>query len=464
MNAFRPKPSVARDVVRFTVSLLVMILLARTWLAQTFFVPSGSMAPTLLGLHRDVVCPECGFTFAVGSDGSSDQLAICPNCSAIGKPLGDAPLVHGDRVLVAKGAFDFRPPRRWEVIAFRAPAHASDVQVKRVVGLPGEAVEIRGGDIYINGQIERKTWDQQRAVALLVHDERFRPAHETPSRTGWRSEGKTYWKALDGGFYRFPGVINRNPPVAGSDDWLWWQHFDSSPGERGSTVATSVADRYAYNEGRVFRDSNPVRDLFWTCRFHVRGGKQLLLSATDGEFEFRAEFDLNERKVELKRGEQTVAATDSPDLLDGGDHHLGVSLVDQQFLLTIDNQLVLASPFERAASAAKPSSRPFAIGGETLNIAIFDLQVFRDVYYTDPLGLRAAAGVGSQYRLADDEYYALGDNSPDSLDSRFLSAGPAIAGKLLVGKPLAVYFPSRWWSLGGLRFQIPEITRIRYIR
>ena len=50
--------------------------------------------------------------------------------------------------------------------------------IKRVAGLPGESVQIQDGDLYINGQIERKTLDCQRSMAVLVYDAQYSPAIE----------------------------------------------------------------------------------------------------------------------------------------------------------------------------------------------------------------------------------------------------------------------------------------------
>ena len=57
----------------------------------------------------------------------------------------------GDLVLTERVSYWFRPPRRWEVIAFR---NQDGVQVmKRVIGLPGEQVQMRrGGQILIGGE------------------------------------------------------------------------------------------------------------------------------------------------------------------------------------------------------------------------------------------------------------------------------------------------------------------------
>ena len=58
-------------VVRQTVELLVLlclsVLLVRTFSAEAYVVPTGSMAPTLLGLHRELTCPNCHFVFVVGT-------------------------------------------------------------------------------------------------------------------------------------------------------------------------------------------------------------------------------------------------------------------------------------------------------------------------------------------------------------------------------------------------------------
>lgn len=58
---------------------------------------------------------------------------------------------HGDTVLFEKVSYRFRKPRRWEVVSFREPS--GDVLVKRIVGLPGDTIQLpRRGVIVINGQ------------------------------------------------------------------------------------------------------------------------------------------------------------------------------------------------------------------------------------------------------------------------------------------------------------------------
>eukprot|EP00741_Cyanophora_paradoxa_P016694 tig00020934_g16123.t1 len=74
-------------------------------------------------------------------------------------------LLPGDAVLVDKISYRFRDPRRGEIVAFRPPPRLADrmepatlgsrdVLVKRLVGVPGDEVEVRGGTVYVNGAPE----------------------------------------------------------------------------------------------------------------------------------------------------------------------------------------------------------------------------------------------------------------------------------------------------------------------
>src|SRR5262249_11557325 len=101
--------------------------------------------------------------------------AWCPNCGQSHLHLENVHETAGDRLLVDKNVFEFRGPRRWEVAVFRNPSDMSKPYVKRVVGLPGEWVQVRDGDVYINGQLARKTLEESRALRVLVFDNSYLP-------------------------------------------------------------------------------------------------------------------------------------------------------------------------------------------------------------------------------------------------------------------------------------------------
>src|SRR5262245_19636147 len=78
-----------RDIVETIVFVVVLVLLLKAFMAEAFVIPTGSMAPTLLGYHRVIKCPECGFRFPVNmskqfdSQESTPQRILgceCPNC------------------------------------------------------------------------------------------------------------------------------------------------------------------------------------------------------------------------------------------------------------------------------------------------------------------------------------------------------------------------------------------------
>jgi signal peptidase I len=64
------------------------------------------------------------------------------------------PSLHTDqRLVVEKVSYRFHGPQRFDVVVLRVPGQGDELLIKRVVGLPGETVEIRDGEVYINGQV-----------------------------------------------------------------------------------------------------------------------------------------------------------------------------------------------------------------------------------------------------------------------------------------------------------------------
>src|SRR5262245_28742531 len=121
-----------RTLVELGVSLIVLVLLFRTFLAGGYMIETGSMAPCLIGYHWRATCPSCRYPFAV--EGSRNgQRATCPNCGKRGIVVEKLPRNDGDHLLVHRGAFDYQTPRRWEVVVFRNPGRPTQAYVKRLV-------------------------------------------------------------------------------------------------------------------------------------------------------------------------------------------------------------------------------------------------------------------------------------------------------------------------------------------
>ena len=70
------------------------------------------------------------------------------------------PNLHTDqRLVVEKLSYRFHGPRRFDVVVLRLPEQGEELLIKRVIGLPGETVEIRDGAVYINGELLDEPFD-----------------------------------------------------------------------------------------------------------------------------------------------------------------------------------------------------------------------------------------------------------------------------------------------------------------
>ncbi len=74
-------------------------------------------------------------------------------------PSMEPSFTEGEFIMVNKLTYRFSDPRRGDVIIFDPPFSSAYPFIKRVVGLPGETVEIRHGDIYINGRLLNESPD-----------------------------------------------------------------------------------------------------------------------------------------------------------------------------------------------------------------------------------------------------------------------------------------------------------------
>jgi signal peptidase I len=102
---------------------LLLALIVRTFLFQPFVIPSGSMQPTLQIGDRFFVAK-----YAYGYSRYS---------------LPGSPALFAGRIFVTQ-------PARGDVVVFRLPKDTSVDFVKRVVGLPGDRIQMKGGLLYIN--------------------------------------------------------------------------------------------------------------------------------------------------------------------------------------------------------------------------------------------------------------------------------------------------------------------------
>jgi signal peptidase I len=449
------------------------VIVLRTWYLEGLPVPvcvdSGSMAETLLGPHRKIVCGDCGFAFVCGCVGHpSDPRAVCPNCGYSDNDVRDWPELPGDRVLVHRAMFQLRQPRRWEVVALRTPGRERELSTKRVVGLPGESVEIRDGDVYVNGTIARKTLNQQRAMSILVHDACYMPHRITNVPPRWRHDAKdSGWSCQDGRFVYSIGAKAVQPPGR-VVDWLNYRHWRRVPGQPDKVEEGPVLTESSYNQGhRVPAASiRPTADLRLSFRW-VRASGQgwLCVRATDGQEEFLLRIDSTDRRMELlHNGERIEVSSPDRSVRARWPLQVDVSLVDRQFLAALNGCTLAAFPFPRPERNGQPSPNPFALGGEDVEMELDQVCVFRDAYYDSAKSPAVGCKLASGSFDGGGELIVLGDNAPFSDDSRTWPQGPALSEHAVIGKPFLVHLPIQRVQVGGWWFRIPDFAAIRYIR
>jgi signal peptidase I len=114
------------ETVKVVIQALVIALVVRTFLFQPFNIPSGSLIPTLLvGDYLFVSKYSYGY--------SKHSLPFSPDLFS-GRILGTA-------------------PKRGDIAVFKLPRDGSTDYIKRVIGLPGDKIQMLEGRLYINGQI-----------------------------------------------------------------------------------------------------------------------------------------------------------------------------------------------------------------------------------------------------------------------------------------------------------------------
>jgi signal peptidase I len=107
------------------VVIVLIVLAAKTAIAEPFYVPSGSMEPTLL-IGDELLATKFPYGYSAAS---LPSFLVLPNTRRILSTL----------------------PKRGDVVVFRWPGDRSQVWVKRVIGLPGDRIGLQNGKVWING-------------------------------------------------------------------------------------------------------------------------------------------------------------------------------------------------------------------------------------------------------------------------------------------------------------------------
>ena len=524
------------------IGFFVYLLILKTFFLPLFIIPTGSMAQTLYGAHAVNTCPNCSVEFPVGwqqAPGWPARMPFhpwavqCPNCrwqqfydfgqrSALTQqglaadeilpgPLrpcaGDRIFVHGWLYGSPFAGLDGFGPTRWDVVVFKVPTDGQTNYIKRLIGLPGEKIELIDGDVFVNDQIARKTSDAQKSLWFPYYDHDH-PPRKPSSRANYYPRWvpltpDSPWSELTGRVLSFSGRDSARAEIQFATD------------TKNPTWAGLVQDVYSYNEPPVTVSPPPhiqyprpayqyhiVKDVRLSAEIEFTGaaeGGYVEFSTSNHEHRFYARLTPDGHvSLQYARNRETQRETWGQWQIPhpGRPVRVALSHADGLVAIEIDGHPVAElqstpaqyefTPTIARTQAGAPQTPTVQIAAEHVQATFRHILIERDVYYTSDVrrGAESAYAVmGNPIVLGPQDYFMLGDNSPNSLDARFAFAqghnpvGPhlqqaevqgrfqrgTVPANQLLGRAFFVYWPGFLPLTSVGPNVLPDLGRARWI-
>lgn len=324
----------------------------------------------------------------------------------------------GDWLLVAYG--DGAGLERYDLVVLLPPGE-SEPFVKRVVGLPGESVALRSGDLWIDGALVSPSLESCPLIPIfdgersdLQREFRLGPLWERAGE-GWRMDAR--------------GVD------AGANAGLMY-------------MRRSLEDGYYDPGGRFVAGAVTVADSAVECSVEVETpGFVVRLGLSEQGDTFEAALSTGEgpdaRLALLRKNAAGLEVLAERDLLfPAGRRSLRLANLNDRLLFWLDDRLLLDVPYAGnhlhptdlvKAGTSMPTDRVY-LGGSAGSAVFHGIRVLRDLHYT-PRGSRP---LEEPLQLGPGEIFVLGDNSRQSEDGR--DWGPTELSTV-IGRPLGILWP-----------------------
>ncbi|MFN7956225.1 MAG: signal peptidase I [bacterium] len=189
------RPAWRENVYSLALAFLLALVI-RTFIVQAFKIPSGSMLPTLqIGDHILVV------KFSYGTR-----------------------IPFTDHVIQALG---LRDPQRGDIVVFRFPQNECEDYIKRIIGLPGDTIEVRNRRVFVNGEPLRDEWGRCPDGKLISDPESDcgPPAARVDNAAPFHVPEDSYFMMGDNRQHsqdsRFWGTVERDK-ILGRAFWIYW--------------------------------------------------------------------------------------------------------------------------------------------------------------------------------------------------------------------------------------------------
>jgi signal peptidase I len=417
----KPKESF-RDIAEQIVVAVLLAILIRGFDAEAFVIPTGSMAPTLKGRHKEVSCPQCGELFSVNSSEDSEaffrthprersrEFGLCVNCR-FPVPLGSEPSFKGDRILVMKFPYEFPGlpgsggPDRWDVVVFHYPEKPEINYIKRLVGMPNEDLRVHRGNLYVREanstepfHIARKPLSRQRAMSILVNDDNHRATllKDRPEWLRWQGTGGAT-ETKTPGVFTLSGASGRLQYRQLVPDPEQWDAIARNTTPETAPRATLITDFYSYNASSVADSTDELAAWLqsdWVGDLSVEFAMKVEKPEGEVRFELVESGIKNRCVVDLKTGTATLYHGDvklgeaATSISAAGRYSIGFANVDDRLSLWVDGRTPFGDGLPYNDPPSTPSGPtaadlvPVEIATAGASVEVSGLVLKRDIYYT----------------------------------------------------------------------------------
>ncbi len=489
------KPQPEETIKETFESIVIAFILAfvfRAYIVEAFVIPTGSMAPTLLGQHYRVTCDQCGYQFKINySDEHREKRdrsgrvvaparwedgAACPMCLFDIDMAKNARPLPGDRILVHKYIYTVSEPRRWDVVVFKAP-HMPDTNfIKRLVGMPNESIRLLDGNVYT--QPEGKTqWNiarksdkpkVQRAVWQPIYHSQYVPRDlgelKGPGERNSSNRWSVPWVAQAGEWDikgRRSYLFHGGDPGMISFDFQAGGHF-RLPG----VYPYNQYDRSVFNDDLedirlavALEPQTHTGSISLSTQTRLSGETQTVIANIDLDGTIRL------TAINPQSGQPDVLMTAKvPTLKTGQATPIEFWAVDQELSVWINGQRELRYLYSDSLDSQQLVKRPPPLKIPRISIemtggaaTLHRVELDRDLFYASSNVKPARGGMIRDARgnviashikpmkLFDNEFFCIGDNNPLSDDGRFWSPGKTTNNSEYVN-PNALWVRDRYFD------------------
>ena len=416
----------------------ILALVIRHFVMEAFVIPTGSMAPTLLGDHFRVECKNCHYPFAVQKlEGRIDPErgeGVAPRCPLCGIGGDDnkntfygPDVFGGNKILVNKFIYKLEQPERYQVVVFKYPRNPSRNFIKRLVGLPEETLKIDGrGDVWVKPKdgdkfaLARKSAGVQEELWMPVYDARW----PDPRQSAWRPEDAARWESVRGP----TGEVWTAKPGP-NDSWL--------------SYANPIRDYYGYNSRSWASGTKAVGDVRVRARVTpAAGAKSVQLAVVENERALLAQIPVGTGDTATlgsfsTTGRTIAASARCKPLQPGVAVDLALGYSDERVTLLRDGEVVLTWDDPQAPAWTETSS--VRLGADGGGARFENVRVDRDIFYVPAHGSSPQFDpTANEVKVPAECYFMMGDNSPNSQDGREWGF---VHQPHLIGRAFLVFWP-----------------------